>query len=296
MACTRPTLTALTLLALGGCEAAAPADDDAGPAYVDFSHPARVTILGYADETMEPALSPDGHTLVFNNSNDPSVDTNLHWAERIDDVTFQYGGPVAGADSTALDGVPSLDAAGQLYFISTRSYAQTASTIYRGDYQAGAIDAAELVAGLAASGPGQLIFDACVSPDGTSLYFAEGDYGTGKLTTAQLELATRNGSGFERAPGGAALLAAVNLPGGTQYAPAISASGLELYFTRLDGPTSPAIYRSTRASLEVSFGPPAKISEITGFAEAPTLSPDGNSLYYHRLEGGHFVLYRVTRP
>jgi hypothetical protein len=33
----------------------------------------------------------------------------------------------------------------------------------------------------------------------------------------------------------------------------------------------------------------------TGFVEGPTLSPDEKSLYYHKREGGVFVIYRVTR-
>jgi hypothetical protein len=38
-----------------------------------------------------------------------------------------------------------------------------------------------------------------------------------------------------------------------------------------------------------------KIEAIDGFAEGPTLSPDGKALYYHKREGKRFVLYRVTR-
>jgi hypothetical protein len=34
---------------------------------------------------------------------------------------------------------------------------------------------------------------------------------------------------------------------------------------------------------------------MTGFVEGPTLSADEESLYYHKKENGHLVLYRVTR-
>jgi hypothetical protein len=40
---------------------------------------------------------------------------------------------------------------------------------------------------------------------------------------------------------------------------------------------------------------PQRVSAITGFVEAPALSPDGRALYYHKLEGGRFVIYRVAR-
>ena len=43
------------------------------------------------------------------------------------------------------------------------------------------------------------------------------------------------------------------------------------------------------------FEEPERITAITGFAEAPSLSPDEKSLYYHERENGHFVIYRVTR-
>jgi hypothetical protein len=43
---------------------------------------------------MEPFITRDGRYLFFNNSNDPSVNTNLRYAERIDDLTFKYKGEV----------------------------------------------------------------------------------------------------------------------------------------------------------------------------------------------------------
>lgn len=79
---------------------------------------------------------------------------------------------------------------------------------------------------------------------------------------------------------------------------AACADGLELFFTRVDGTgpnPQPAIYRTTRKNLQTPFGPPERIAAIEGFAEAPTLSPDGRSLYYHLLGAGRFVIYRVTR-
>jgi Tol biopolymer transport system component len=79
------------------------------------------------------------------------------------------------------------------------------------------------------------------------------------------------------------------------YAPATSASQLEIFFTRLD-PNGPAIYVSNRRSISEPFAEPRKIAAIAGFAEGPTLSPDEKSLYYHKKDAGRFVIYRVTRP
>jgi hypothetical protein len=94
-----------------------------------FSNPQPVTIVGYDQDAMEPFLTRDGNFLFFNNSNDPHVDTNLYWASKVDDLTFQFQGEIRGVNSTALDGVASMDVSDNFYFISTRSYDATWSTI-----------------------------------------------------------------------------------------------------------------------------------------------------------------------
>src|SRR5882762_4659758 len=107
----------------------------AGPG--DFSKPERVMIRGYDGEAMEPFVSRDGKYLFFNNSNDPKVNTDLHWAKRVDDATFQYKGKIGGVNTDALEGVASMDRTNRFYFVSTRSYNQTASTLYRGTFKEG---------------------------------------------------------------------------------------------------------------------------------------------------------------
>lgn len=244
---------------------------------------------------MEPFISVDGSRLFFNNANDPAVDTNLHWAERVDDLTFLYRGEVVAANSTSLDGVPSLDADDNVYFITLRSYAVDRSTVYRGRWSAGAATEIAVVAGLAASAPGKVIFDVGVSRDGGTLYLAEGDYSTGSLTTANLIVARGDGSGFIRVPDSDALLRQVNATGGTQYAAAISDTGLELFFTRLDA-SGPSIHAATRTAADQPFGPPVRLQALDGWVEAPALAEGGKALYYHRRDEGVFVIYRATRP
>ena len=92
----------------------------------------------------------------------------------------------------------------------------------------------------------------------------------------------------------ATIMRKINLHG-LNYAPDISASGLEFFFTRFVG-TLPAIYTATRSKTSKPFGKPRKIKAITGFVEAPALSPDEKSLYYHENVNGVFEIYRVTRP
>lgn len=260
-----------------------------------FTNPQRVKILGYNDHAMEPFLSRDGNYLFFNNSNDSAVNTNLHWATRIDDLTFQYQGEMAGLNTLALEAVASMDRDNMFYFISNRSYAQTGSTIYLGTFANGTVSNVAIVPGISATGLGIVDFDAEIGADGNTHYFAEGLYdSTGVLQTADILIAEKNATSFVRSANSTAIMRQIN-SSALEYAPATSASGLEIFFTRLEG-NSPAIYGATRANVAEPFGTPTKIQAIAGFVEAPTISPDNKSLYYHRLENGRFVIYRVSRP
>jgi hypothetical protein len=268
----------------------APATSDS---YV-FQNPERVTIEGYGGEAMEPFVSRDGKYLFFNNLNEPKVNTNLHWAQRIDDLHFKYRGELAGANTPALEGVPSMDRDGSFYFVSNRSYDKTASTLYRGKFADGVLSNIELVPGVSLAKPGIVNFDAEISADGNTLYFVESQFSIfGNPKTARILQARRSGNSFVRDPASAAIFQAVNSDALT-YAPAISASECELFFTRV-APQGPAIYRSRRASRGLPFETPERLAAITGFVEGPTLSADEQSLYYHKKENGHMVLYRVTR-
>jgi hypothetical protein len=259
-----------------------------------FSNPQRVAILGYEDDAMEPFVTRDGKYLFFNNSNDPSVNTNLHWAQRVDDSTFRYEGEIAGVNTRSLEGVPSMDRQGVFYFISNRSYDQTASTVYRGKFSAGSVSGVELVPGISIAKPGVVNFDAEISADGNSMYFVESHFSFGKPKDARIVIARRNGNAFVRAGDSDSIMATVNV-GGFSYAPATSASELEIFFTRL-GPNGPAIFTATRSNTAAPFAATQTIEAINGFVEAPTLSYDGKSLYYHKKENGRFVIYRVSRP
>lgn len=259
-----------------------------------FTSPQPVTIEGYTQDAMEPFISPDGDYLFFNNSNG-APDTNLYYATRIDDLTWQFQGEIGGVNSSALDAVASMDVNNTFYFVSTRSYSETFSTIYSGTFSGGSVADVALVPGISKQKAGDVNFDACISPDGGTLYFDDGVYSSsGDLLHASIAIATRDGDQFARVRNSAAIMHEINMHG-LNYAPDISASGLEFFFTRFDG-TLPAIYTATRARTSKPFGKPQKIKAITGFAEAPALSPDEKSLYYHENVNGVFEIYRVTRP
>jgi len=268
-------------------------------AAAQFSDPERVVIEGYEDHAMEPFLSRDDQILFFNNSNDPKTNTDLHWAERRTATRFVYRGPVHGANTSKLEGVPSMDRNGTLYFVSTRSYRRTLSTIYRAQFQSGRAIDVRIADGLSRRKLGQLNFDVEVSSDGTYLFAVDGQFDGGSIPkTADIFVARRTKASFKRFPNSAEILAHINTSA-LEYAPAISADGLELFFTRM---TSTLFQRkltimlARRSSIAAPFEKPSTIEAIRGFVEAPTISSDGLSLYYHRKIDGVHRIYRVTRP
>jgi WD40-like Beta Propeller Repeat len=197
-------------------------------------------------------------------------------------------------NTAALEAVPSMDSRATFYFVSDRSYKQTASTIYRAYFADGELSGVELAPGVSTATPGIVNFDAEISADGETLYFVESQFSFfGRPKTARIMLARKRGNGFVRDPGGVLILRMVNTLE-LNYAPATSASELELFFTRLNQ-DGPAIYVARRVSRDAPFAPAQKIASITGFVEGPTISGDGRSLYYHKKENGKFVLYKVTR-
>ena len=276
---------------------------DAEPTFGVFTNPQPVTIIGYSQDAMEPFISPDGNYLFFNNSNSLPT-TNLYYATRIDDVTFQFVGEIAGANSgpLTLTAVPSMDINNTFYFISNRSYAQTFSTIYSGIFSNGSLSNVALVPGVSKEKLGDVNFDQCISPDGNTLYFVDGVFTGGQQVpgAATIAIAKRNGNQFTRLKNSAKIMRKINTHD-LNYAPDVSKSGLEFFWTRIPIQGSqpkppPVIYTATRSSVTKPFGKPQKIEAITGFAEAPALSPDEKSLYYHLQVNGTFVIYRLTRP
>jgi len=265
-----------------------------------FTNPERVTINNYNQDAMEPFISLDGNYLFFNNSNNPppGTFTKLYYATRINDVTFEFAGEIAGVNAASLNAVASMDRNNKFYFISTRSYMQTFSTVYWGDFLAGTVSNVELVPGVSKHKPGWVNFDAGISPDGNTLYFVDGFFGTANFPQkALLTIAKRKGNHFVRLANSRNIMRKIN-NSDLNYAPCPTASGLEFFWTRVDpaNVSGIGIYTATRANTSKPYGTPVKIDAATGFVEAPTISEDGKSLYYHKNENGTFVIYRLTRP
>jgi len=125
-----------------------------------------------------PFVSRDGRFLLFNNSNDPATNTELHFARSVDALHWSYGGTVAGANSAALEGTPTMDAAGRLFFVSTRSYAQTACTIHSARFADGVASDVRLVDSICRHEPGVVNFDVDVDASGSMMTFVDSRFGT----------------------------------------------------------------------------------------------------------------------
>jgi Tol biopolymer transport system component len=276
---------------------AAPSGAAPNPAPPSFGTPVPVTIEGYRGDAMEPFVSTDGKYLFFNNRNDPGTNTDLYFARRVNDTTFAYAGALTGANSPELDAVASMDRAGHFYFVSTRSYSRTFATIYRATFANGKVSNVSIVPGVSKATPGRVNFDAAISPDGNTLYFVDARFnGANQPTSADLVIATKTATGFARVADSGRILAKVNT-GDLEYGAAISSDGLTLYFTRAAAPlgsSSPAIYVATRASTGSAFGPPKQLTSLSGFVEAPALSPDGRAIYFHERVGGTFRIFRAA--
>ncbi len=141
-------------------------------------------------------------------------------------------------------------------------------------------------------------FDVEVNAQGTTLYVSVGHFNGGSApTSASLAILDKSGDHFTPARDSSNVLRAVNRPGTLTYAASISTNGLELFFTRVDpAGGGPGIYRAVRTGLGEPFGEVQRVGAITGFAEAPSISADGTTLYYHRMVGKHFEIAEVTRP
>jgi hypothetical protein len=285
----------LTSCGSGGSSSLPPSDN-----YTAFSNPEIVTINGYKGNMMEPFISRDGNYLFFNDSG-PARD--IYYATFINETTFQYQEAITAINTAAVDGVSTMDVTNTFFYVSTANYNPpiTYDTLYTGTWDGSTVNGSTPVTGLAITTPGFINFDIEVSPDGSTLYFNDGDFtgGNNIPDAANIAIAVKSGSGFTRDPNSATIMASVNTTNNLEYAPAISADGLELFFTRFDRDTSEAqIYRAVRSNTSSPFEIPHLVSAIEGLVEGPTLSPDENSLYYHRVntQTGLREIYRVTRP
>ncbi|MBL4838192.1 MAG: hypothetical protein JKY34_11515 [Kordiimonadaceae bacterium] len=264
---------------------------NAGPA--DFSKPQTVKIQGYNGHAMEPFISRDGSLLFFNNRNQSTDQTDIYLAKRVTDLQFIFVGPLQGANSQALDGVPSMDRQGNFYFVSTRQYNKTANTLWQGQLRPPGriINLKPLAGNVSRNKALSLNIDAEVSADGKSLYFTQNlwDRSVGGIKTSNILLARKNRSGrFFRAVNAKALFKNIN-SNLLEFAPAITTDELTLYFTRVNKKSLQkglengfGLYVATRPNRKSAFGKPKRIKAAKGYVEGATVIGNGCAIYFHK--------------
>ncbi len=296
-------LITITVSSCGGSSGNSPP-----PTYDKFGTPELITMINYNGDIMEPFFSRDEQYLFFNDN--AAGGKNLHYStyNSITD-TFTYIGEVGPLinDNTSVQGVPTLDNSNTFFYIDTKFYNPLASppvyvTMFTGTWTGASVTGVTPMAGLDFPSPGFLNFDLDISPDGNTLWFNDGFFsGNPFPEAADIKIANYNpGNGlFERDPNVDLIMANVNTATHLEYAPAISADGLELFFTRLDLDSMKAnIYRTSRPDTSSAFGPALVVSSISSFAEGATFSQNEKTIYYHwhNTSSDKFELYRVTRP
>jgi hypothetical protein len=241
-------------------------------------------ITGYSGNIQDPYISPSGNYLFFNNANTDS-NTDVHVASTTaDPLTFTYirklSIPGAGLQATS-----SIDSNGNVYFIDNSG---GSAAVMVGTFSGEDVTSATACSGLIVPpmfGPFRAgIFDAVVAPDGNRIYISMGIFFTGNPIPAGgfIKVASKVSPGvFIHDPDSDIIMANINTGDGIPYAVCTSADNLELFCSKLIS-GNPRIYRAARLLTSDPFGPLELVPECTGFCEAPTLTHDGQRLYYHK--------------
>lgn len=228
------------------------------------------------------------------------MNTDIQYAIRVDALNFEYKGRVGGVNTAALEGVPTMDREGNLYFISPRDYDRTRSTIFVGRFQGGQVTGVRHVPGdLSRNAAFWFSMDVEVSADGETLYATDNHKpffsSTPDVSRFFVARKTPNGS-FLRDAGSDGIMKNVNVQDALQYAAGIAANELTLYFTRANPSKGEiGIFVATRRSKSEPFGIPQRIEALQGFVEDPTVAPDNCSIYFHKKVDGHFRIFMAKR-
>lgn len=261
-----------------------------------YGNDTKITIAGYDDDSMEPFISKDGQYLFWNSLND-GKHTSLYYAKKVDATTFQFIGEVKGVNGQVphLDGVASMDENNNFYFVSLRDYPKVLENLQHGTFSDGVVSNITPVQGdIYKREAGWLIMDAEVSRDGKSLYYVDAHFNGGSLPVeADIALAHKEGSTFVKDSKSSALFKNINT-NNAEYAPSVSADGLEILFTRLIGRAT-SIHRATRGSISEPFGVPELLPTNGTLPEGATISTDGTTIYYHKKDGGHYRIFSMKR-
>ena len=264
-----------------------------------FENEQAVNIIDYTDHAMEPFISRDGQYLFWNSLND-GKNTSLFYARRIDDSNFQFMGVVNGVNGKAphLDAVASMDVNNNFYWVSTRDWPKIFENYQYGKWNKGVVTGVNPVAGdFYIRQPGWIVMDAEISPDGKTLFFVTARFTGGEVPEeSDIGVARKIDGKFVNDSNSEVILRNINTKDDLEYAPSISADGMEIFFTRLIvAEKGTRIYVSRRDSIDGPFGKPEPLDIKGNIPEAPSITSDGQTIYYHKKDGQYFRIYKMRR-
>jgi len=270
----------------------------------EFTNEQKVTIIGYSSDAMEPFISKDGNYLFFNNYQG-SNEKELYYAERIDDLTFEFKGEIQGVNSIAVDGNPTMDQQNNFYFISTRNLDTGIKTIYSGVFNNGVVTGLHEISGtINIPTPYWINMGVEISEDGKTMYTSNAKFNVGENfpNKGNIRIAKKDGNDFNISDNESKILSNINTDDAIEYAGELSTDELELFYSQvtLSNPPVFKLYYSKRNNTNKKFGKPISITEpfignLNAFVEAPSLSNDAKKLYYHKLENDTFSIFMLSR-
>ena len=272
-----------------------------------YQNPQSVQIDGYNDDCMEPFITGDGNYLLFNNSNSCLVDTHIHLCKRISKNHFRHLGLLPGSVSKSKDMAPTIDAHGNLFYTCLLTYEKDGHSIYRGNFADEKLQNISLPEGdISPHKPAEINMDCDVSKDGNTLILSRAHFANYLLPPdkSDLVLAEKREGKFAFDTKRQLVLSALNTDS-LEYAPCQTSDQLELYFTRASKKSvagNPNKYEpylrlmvARRKDRYSDYDEPERISPLTGFIEAPTITDDKQELFFHKKMGEKFRIFCATR-
>ncbi len=247
-----------------------------------WSEPEPLTALNTTAEESEPALSPDGRTLVF--TLDRPGGDDLYQAS-FDGVAWSPRQLIGPLDSPAGQGGAAWSPAGDaLYFTSFRD---GPLGFYVATYEGGEFGAPTRVPGL--EGLSEQLAPT-VRGDHLEMFYSS------RLSPSTIQRAVRPDATAPWVPAGE--VTELDGPRDVGY-PGVSADGLVLYYEATQPGGRFTIVRAVRPSLAAPFGPPEIVTALDGGRNDgdPQPSADGSRIVFtsDRARSGDYDLYLATR-
>ncbi|MCB0322913.1 MAG: hypothetical protein KDD69_05045 [Bdellovibrionales bacterium] len=263
--------------------------------------------------TEEPFLSRDGKFLFFN-SGESENHKDLHYA-KLQDERWVYQAEMGPGVNTPddVEGNPTLDSAGNFYFVDSKfPHMIRGGTFHSVTGELSDLYEVQEVPKKEVQLFRQQIFGNMgveVSADGDLLFFDRAAWqlrliALGQIFASDIYFLERKAGRWAYDEAKAKrIMAAINTDD-CEYAESLSTDTLEIFFTRLDprnikpGNVRSKIMYSSRNAITEPFPKPVAIPAIgeSDFVEAPSISADGQALYYHKLvRQGTFRIFKVSR-